>query len=678
MFRRMLALCGVFVALCLAVGVPAFAQSGFLAVRQTNLLDSNGSRISNATMCASVTLNGQNASVQAKGSATVSFSTRCAAIVNGAWSMNLPDMSLSTPRYACLKMDATDDLTGDHLLTGYVCVQPRSVPPPNIGSTPFWCNPSGCDFDLLPPNYPANIAFIGPAGPQGIQGVPGPAGTVTASGVNGDFDVPGVTTTKSVVAGGNKLTTFAGNKTGSAQDTSGAYTYSADTGAGDRRSFDLRNAAEWDATLNPWFSHGLWSTSASGARAALTRAVDYGVAQYNGFVLQAQLYFSGSNVGNFICETNNVGGLGAVAPVASRDCIGFTAAGFVMDVGGSQTTLLPAASMGNTWYTVTIWDLGGGAFTASLIPATPNSGSTWGGFGFIGSVSGVPNPTNFQFESTAATDLQRNMRYAIGGPAPETLMVPMGSDAQNSPTLVTLLDAGGTQTWALIPASYRPGVQSPWVLYNHGYGGSGQGITNEGGLQNLVNGLVQAGYVVVASNYSNNTCMGNNPCVIDDELVQQLWGQYLNLAPQPYVIGESMGGLVTWNSIIHGKLHPRAVWGTYPICNLAAVYADTTNPTLQAAITSSFGINGGNPYATATAGYDPMLSISSFLSFPIIITSSYADVTVYRATNADPFAAAVNAAGGNATVLTSTGVHGDSSNFTPAVVSAIIKFFQDN
>jgi hypothetical protein len=193
MFQRILALYYA-LALYVALAIPGAAQvpAGFLRVHQSGLVDSNGAPISNATMCAKVTLNGQNATVQANGQATVSFATRCTAIVNGAWQMNLPDMSLSVPKYACLSLDATDDVSGNHLLTGYSCVQPRSVPPPNLGSAPFWCSNAGCDLGLLPPNYPASEAFVAPVGPQGVQGPQGVPGAITATGVNGDFRVPGV------------------------------------------------------------------------------------------------------------------------------------------------------------------------------------------------------------------------------------------------------------------------------------------------------------------------------------------------------------------------------------------------------------------------------------------------------------------------------------------------------
>jgi hypothetical protein len=468
------------------------------------------------------------------------------------------------------------------------------------------------------------------------------------------------------------LLTGCGGYTGGAKSVS-IGTYGADTGQGDRHAFDLYNAGEWDAVLNPSFSGGTWVSATPGTIAKMARGITYGTSDYKSYVYQGLLWYSGSNVASELCMTNST--KGTIATAEQRMCLGFTGAGFIQDTEGKQTVLVPPASLiAGNWYTVTMWNLGGSTWTASLLMATP--GSTLGGFTFITGISAIPEPTNFQVESTGATDIQKNIRYAVGGEAQFTFMIPMAKNAPNIPTLVELLDANSTATWALIPASYRPGVPSRWVIFNHGYNESGQGITNEGGHQTLTNALVQAGYVVIASDYASSNCMGNHQCVIDVGLLQKLWSQYLDLTPRPYAIGESMGGIVTWNAIANGTLHPRAVVGIYPICNLAAVYADSTNSYLQTAITASYAITNINPYAIATSGYNPMLDpMTDFTSFPILMWSSYSDVTVYRTTNEDPFAAAINAAGGNAVIHTSTGTHRDISNFDPP---AVVDFFNAN
>ena len=139
-----------------------------------------------------------------------------------------------------------------------------------------------------------------------------------------------------------------------------------------------------------------------------------------------------------------------------------------------------------------------------------------------------------------------------------------GCPLQSNLSPVQLSDANGVQTYGIVPPSYRPEVQSRWVLYNHGSGQSGLDISTNRYDSCLANALVQAGYVVIASDYKIQDCWGNSQCVIDIAAVQQRWKAYLNLRPAPYVISESMGGMVTWNAISHGALSPLAVVGIYP------------------------------------------------------------------------------------------------------------------
>jgi hypothetical protein len=241
-------------------------------------------------------------------------------------------------------------------------------------------------------------------------------------------------------------------------------------------------------------------------------------------------------------------------------------------------------------------------------------------------------------------------------------------------TVREIEDANGVRTWAVIPAAYAPGTRWPWVIYNHGYGQYGSDIyTGPGEPSSLVQSLVSAGYIVIATNYRNINCWGNAACGEDLVNLTKVWGASLDLAPKPYVIAESMGGIVTWNAIAHGDLHPLAVVGIYPACNLAAMYRiGALRPSIEAA----YDFTSPNQLATASAGFDPMLDApSDFTSFPIMIWASYSDDVVVRSENEDPFAAAINAAGGSVVIRTTWGQHGDASNFD---ASAVIEFFSRN
>jgi pimeloyl-ACP methyl ester carboxylesterase len=231
-------------------------------------------------------------------------------------------------------------------------------------------------------------------------------------------------------------------------------------------------------------------------------------------------------------------------------------------------------------------------------------------------------------------------------------------------------DANGVPTWAILPPSYNPQVANPWIIYDHGIGQSIASIAARPPQSNFVHSLTLAGFVVIASDYRNLACWGNQECVEDISNLQALWRSRLNLSPRPFVIGESMGGIVTWNAISHGALKPLAVVGIYPGCNLAVFYSKRVfRPTIQTA----YGFVSPAGYAGATRGSDPILTPpSAFADFPIEIWASYSDRVVLRSKNEDPFAQAINAAGGSVTVHPSRGRHGDPSNFD---ADAVIAFF---
>jgi len=184
---------------------------------------------------------------------------------------------------------------------------------------------------------------------------------------------------------------------------------------------------------------------------------------------------------------------------------------------------------------------------------------------------------------------------------------------------------------------------------------------------------VQANYVVIASDYKIQNCWGNAQCVTDIAAVQKSWKEHLNLTPNPYVIAESMGGIVTWNAISHNTLSPRAVVGIYPACSLSNMYGDGVGP-VSLDIQNDYGFSNPSGYAAATAGYDPMMAPAlDFTSFPVLMWASHSDTSVVRSKNEDPFAARVNAAGGYVVINTSHGNHGDMSNFDP---QAVLDFFE--
>jgi hypothetical protein len=224
----------------------------------------------------------------------------------------------------------------------------------------------------------------------------------------------------------------------------------------------------------------------------------------------------------------------------------------------------------------------------------------------------------------------------------------------------TLYSSGQGGSVAMVPPSYNPQVASRWVIYFHGFAESADVILT-GAYGNTMQDLVNHGYVVVAMNNTVQNCYGNAQCSKDVAALIVNYRSVLNLEPEPYAIAASMGGFTMLNAIAAGVMHPKAAVGWSLNTNLAWDYAyGNAGPV----IAEDYDITESNSYELATAGYDPMRDEGkTFAAVPFELWSSYDDPLAPRSENTDPFAASVNAAGGQVIVKTSTGGHLDESNF---------------
>lgn len=126
--------------------------------------------------------------------------------------------------------------------------------------------------------------------------------------------------------------------------------------------------------------------------------------------------------------------------------------------------------------------------------------------------------------------------------------------------------------------------------------------------------------------------------------------------------GHSMGALPSLTGIIDGHI-PFTHWaGIYPVCDLADAY---TNPSFTALINAAYGING-TPYATATAGNDPILEAAApFNGIKMRYYASADDDEVPKAAHSDAFATHVAGQAVGNVVVACWGDHGHNSHFRP-------------
>ncbi len=149
---------------------------GTLTVSASNVVDSTGTPLVNGTVYfAPVDGSGNPISYRIGGLGQAISRPVQAPVVNGAFSVTLPDTHLTAPANVCFSVTVVDPNSGENVLGGgYSCVQPSSVA--------SWCTSTTCNFDTYVPNLAA-VALVqtGPAGPQGIQGAQGIPGSGNAA-----------------------------------------------------------------------------------------------------------------------------------------------------------------------------------------------------------------------------------------------------------------------------------------------------------------------------------------------------------------------------------------------------------------------------------------------------------------------------------------------------------------
>jgi len=156
----------------------ATGPAGTLNVVAYNVLDSTGTPLVSGTVYfAPVDGSGNPLSYRLGSLGQAISSPVSAPIVNGAFSLNLPNVSLTNPVNVCFNTTIINNSNGQSVLGGgYTCVQPN----PSLG----WCNTTTCDFD----NYPPNEAGIGIVYPATVSigtvttGTPGSSASATMSG----------------------------------------------------------------------------------------------------------------------------------------------------------------------------------------------------------------------------------------------------------------------------------------------------------------------------------------------------------------------------------------------------------------------------------------------------------------------------------------------------------------
>lgn len=220
----------------------------------------------------------------------------------------------------------------------------------------------------------------------------------------------------------------------------------------------------------------------------------------------------------------------------------------------------------------------------------------------------------------------------------------------------------------LFPSGVAVTTACPLVIYHGGMGETMSAPRTDTRKQALIQSVLDAGYIVAASNAHGNN-WGNDSALADYVELHDYVQTCLNVS-RVVLLSQSAGvsGLLT------AADRPFTVkgWaGIYPVCDLRAMYDAGT---FTDYIKSAYSIAGdGSNYSTQTDGHDPVLRpAADFAGLRMRFYASADDTVVPGGTHSDVMAALVNGVATENTVVACTGDHGDASHFQ---AEDLISFF---
>lgn len=233
-------------------------------------------------------------------------------------------------------------------------------------------------------------------------------------------------------------------------------------------------------------------------------------------------------------------------------------------------------------------------------------------------------------------------------------------------------EINGDQISLMIPRVPQA-QQLKLCIYFHGYGNDFLShitdISASPSTQTLMGPMIQAllndGYAILGLNGGSITDNWGNPQSFEATQSALLWANSILSFSKTVLIGQSMGGLMSLRAIsqIEGISH---WYGIYPVCDLQAIYD-------SGLFVSSMNTAYSGDFSSNKTGCDPLLfPIEQYSGKKFRGTGSPGDTLVSTAENLDALVTRITGTALSVSKLTTTGDHGDPSNFIP---SDMISFF---
>jgi hypothetical protein len=202
------------------------------------------------------------------------------------------------------------------------------------------------------------------------------------------------------------------------------------------------------------------------------------------------------------------------------------------------------------------------------------------------------------------------------------------------------------------------------VVYTHGSGETVENSFRDPAKQEIFRTLLRAGYALAADDARGNNW--GSPASRRDSLALVAAVRRRGFR-EVYVLALSMGG---FNGLQLLDAVPIKAWaGIFPACDLSSVYAVGIYP---GQIRRAYGVPRGGSVRAALRDRSP-IAVRPPAGLPMRFWASPEDRVIPKRANTDACAALARRAGADVEVTTTSGDHGDASNYDAA---GILRLFE--
>lgn len=235
---------------------------------------------------------------------------------------------------------------------------------------------------------------------------------------------------------------------------------------------------------------------------------------------------------------------------------------------------------------------------------------------------------------------------------------------------IVTTNLGGQVNEFVLPPGWNSSSTNPLIVVFHEFGETHADVLGTYTPRDIMfTNIINQGWILASSDAHGNN-WGNQAAL--DDYVQTLTFALTNYHITPNKVVAycgSMGGLPSLLTVLNRtgvKTNYHGWFGVYPVCNLSAIYTNTSN-FYQSSVNAAYNIPGGGNYATQTAGHEPgFISNTNLFGSAFLFSASVSDTIAIQSQNTDLERASIVGPPVENTLFQATGAHADASHYNVA------------